>query len=568
MAIQDDFTIAVNGDIRHTANNNHYTVLELHRWLQDEADNAQAVDTSNDFVDITTATPSERATDNIITLINGFNIDDDAAEYLYDGSIENSDGTLYSGLTVLGAVNNTATQIVVIQDNALYTYTTTPASPFWGTQAGGGYNGDAASGLLMKCLIKTSIAGSDIDGKRIRVQARHWGDTYDFFNVQMGTGSSVAALGTTPDAQNNGTQGTVTAYAHVTNTEGYQTIDLSNGNGPQPYYSQWTYGADTSGDGIKGIYEYIKDLTGNTTAKTIHGINGELFLGVTHEYAYDTETGASFIEDDVITWGTGATAGTGLLLALNDGGTTGTVWMQLLTGVAPTDGLTISNEAADGTHDLNGAPTLRTIPKIFLGSYTGTLIGAFGVGLLAGDLSSSDRITDLLNVNQTPPNNQTFTVSGLVASEDYVLVGPEVANDFEFDQLTSNAVETGAAVTSLLMSAVIPTDTPSSGTLRIHLASGIRLKVAYSSYTGSTFTIASTDFSGDNSNADKAVMISYIDVATASTSESFTAVYSSNRDLRVRRRDGGAGSPTKTYESNATFTSSGGSAVAARITDA
>lgn len=568
MAIQDDFTVAVNGDIRHSSGSTHYTVLELHRWLQDEADNAQAVDTSSDYVDITTSTPSERATDNIITLINGFNIDDDAAEYFYDGSITNDDGTVYSGLTVLGAVSNSDTQIVVIQDNALYSYTTTPATPFWGDQSTGGYNGDAASGLLMQCLIKTSLAGVAIDGQRIRVQARHWGDTYDFFNVQMGTGSSVAALGTTPDAQNDTLQATVTAYTHVTNTEGYQTIDLSNGAGAQPYYSQWTYGVDTSGDGIKGIYEFIKDLSGNTTAKTIHGINGELFLGVTHEYDYDTETGASFIEDDIITWGTGATAGTGLLLALNDGGTTGTVWMQLLTGVAPTDGLTISNEAADGTHDLNGAPTLRTIPKIFLGSYTGTLIGAFGIGLLAGDLSSSDRVTDLLNANQTPPNNQTFTVSGLVASEDYVLVGPEVGDDFAFDQLASNAVETGAAVTSLLMSAAIPTDTPASGTLRIHLVSGIRLKVAYSSYTGSTFTITSTDFSGDNSNADKAVMISYIDIATASTSESFTAVYLSNRDLRVRRRDGGSASPTKTYESNATFTSSGGSAVAARITDA
>ena len=114
MAIADDFTIAVNGDIRHTANTNHYTVLELHRWLQDEADKAQAVDTSNDFVDITTSTPSERKTDNIIELLNGFNIDDDAAEYFYAGSVLNADGTLYSGLQVLGAVNNTATQLVVV----------------------------------------------------------------------------------------------------------------------------------------------------------------------------------------------------------------------------------------------------------------------------------------------------------------------------------------------------------------------------------------------------------------------------------------------------------------------
>lgn len=568
MAIEVDFTVSTAGDIRHVANTNHYTVLELHRFLQDLLDNSQATSGSGDYADITTSTLSDRKTDNIIELLNGANIDDDAAEYFYAGSIKNTDGTLYSGLQVLGAVSNSSTQLVVIQDNALYTYTTTAASPFWGTQSGGGYNGDAASGVLMRCLIKTSLAGVDIDFKQVRLQARHWGDTYDFFSVTLGAGESVAALGTTPDAQNDTAQGTVTAYSHVTNTEGYQTIDLNNGNGAQPYYSKWTYGVDTSGDGLKGLYEYIKDLTGNTTAKNIHGLSGEFFLGVTHEYAYDTETGASFIEDDVMTWGTGATAGTGLLLALNDGGTTGTVWMQLLTGVAPSDGLTINNEAADGTHDLNGAPTLRTIPKIFLGSYTGSLIGAFGIGVDSGDLSSSDRITDLLNVNQTPPNNQTFTVSGLVSTEDTILVGPNTgASAFDFAQLTSNAVETTNIVAgALLMSAAIPTDTPSSGTLRVFLASGIYAKVPYSSYTGSTFTVT-YDFTSDNSNATKAVMISYIDKVATATSESYTAVYLADRDLFVRRRDGGSASPTKTFESDATFSSTGGSAVAARISD-
>ena len=425
----------------------------------------------------------------------------------------------------------------------------------------------------MRCLIRTSSTGTDIDNKIVRLQARHWGDTYDFFTVTLGAGESVAAIGTTPDAQNDTSQGTVTAYADVLNsggtanapTGGYQLIDLQNGNGTEPYYSQWTFGGQ--GDGLKALYEYIKDLTGNGTAKTLHGLEGEFFLGVTHQYEYDTETGNPFVQDDVMTWGTGSTAGTGLLLA-DDG--TDTIWMQLLTGVAPTAGLTVNNEAADGTHDLNGGPTLRTVPKIFLGSYTGNLIGAFGIGVDPDDLTSSDRLTDLLNVNQTPPNNQTFIVSGLVSNEDYVLVGPNTGSSaFEFDQLTSNAVESGAAVTSFVMSGAIPTDTPASGNLRVKLVSGIYLKVAFSSYTGSTFTITSTDFSGDNSHADKHVMISYIDApSTGVTQLSYTAVYSSPRALFVRRRDGGSASPTKTYESDATFSSTGGSAVAARITDA
>lgn len=86
MAIGDDFTVAVNGDIRHAANSNHYTVLELHRFLQGLADDAVA--SGNDLVDITSSTPSERSTDNIITLLGTYNIDDTAAatitkEHLY-----------------------------------------------------------------------------------------------------------------------------------------------------------------------------------------------------------------------------------------------------------------------------------------------------------------------------------------------------------------------------------------------------------------------------------------------------------------------------------------------------
>ena len=251
MAIADDISVAVNGDIRYTGTTANYTVLAFHRFLQDLADDAQA--SGDDLVDITSNTPSDRSTDNIITLLGVYNIDDTMAEHLFAGSITQAGGdTVYSGLQVLGAVNDANTQLMVIQDHALYPFTGTPAAPFWGTQSAGGYNGNATSGILMRCMIKTRQNGADIDGKRVRVQARHWGDTYDFFNVTLGQGESVAAIGTTPDAQNDTLQATVTAYSDVLNsggtanapTGGYQTIDLNNTNGPQPYYSKWTYGAN------------------------------------------------------------------------------------------------------------------------------------------------------------------------------------------------------------------------------------------------------------------------------------------------------------------------------------
>jgi len=549
-----DISVAANGDIRWTGGATpNYTVLELHRWLQALADDESSA--GDDFVDISRLTPSERSTDNIITLLGTYNIDDTVAQHLYAGSVSQNGGNdLYSGLRVLGAVNNTLTQLEIVQNNTIFT-------EFWGDQSTGGYNGDAVSGILMRVMIKSRSGGTDIDGKRIRVQARHWGDTYDFFNVTLGQGEAVAAIGTTPDAQNTTAQSGVTAYSHVTNTEGYQTIDLNNGNGAQPYYSKWTFGADTAGDGLKSIWEYTKDLTGNGTAKTIHGINGELFLGVTHSYTYNTETGNSFIEDDVITWGAGATAGTGLLLALNDAGTTGDVYFQLLTGVAPTNGLTINNEAADGTHD-TVAVTSRTVPKIFGGSFTGTWIGAFGFGIDSGDLTAADTIQDLAGVTQTPPNNVVFTVSGLVSAEDRVLVAPRSAGILQLDQMASTTVVSGAS--TIVMQSAIPIDTPASGTIRVLGDGGVYDRIPYDSYAGSTFTL--TTFAPDDVTNGANAFVSYIDKDAAAAAESFTTIFNASRDLFVRVRDGKA-SPIKTFESQAVLSNTGGSTVASRITD-
>jgi len=532
--------------------------------LQDMADDA-TVSSANDLVDITSATPSERSTDSIITLLGAYNIDDTAAEFLYGGSIRQGTGAtevLYSGLKVLGAVNDTDTQIQIIQENALY-----DATPFWGTQATGGYNGDAASGVLLRILVKSMDAGDAIDGYRIRVQARHWGDTYDFFNVTLGESESVAAIGTTPDAQNDSLIATVQGWSGgdiPTNVEGYQTINLNNGNGAQPYYSKWTFNTNTAG--LKAIWEWIKEITSQASpVASLYGINGEMFLGITHEIAVTAVSGTWVLATpEEVTW----TGGTGQLLAINHATAPTKMWIQLLTGVAPTGGIAITGDTT-GAVATQGTVTSRTVPKIFLGSYTGTVIGAFGVGIDADDLTASDTIQDLLGVTQTPPNNVTFTVSGLISGEDYVFVGPKAAgNDFAFDQLTLNTTLSGGGETAVVVTASIPSDTPSAGTIRIQLDTGVYRRVAYTSWTGSTFSIASTDFTGANAaTAPRNVMISYIDVLCDDTSEAFTTIYSSPRSLYIRVRDGGT-TPIKTYESAGSLGSAGGSAVASRITDA
>tara|TARA_R100000005_G_scaffold73933_2_gene41141 strand:+ start:894 stop:2768 length:1875 start_codon:yes stop_codon:yes gene_type:complete len=428
MTIQTEFSVDSSGNIRHDGvSSNNYTVLELHRYLQGLADDASA--SGDDDLDITDPNPSSRSTDSIITLLNGYNIDDDAAQHLYGGSItQDSGNVIYSGLSVVGSVNSASTQLQIVQNNSLLTN-------YWTT----GINN--SGNTLLRLLVKTRTGGSDIDGKRVRVQAREFGDSYDFFNITLGEGESVAAISTVNDAQNDTASGTVASY-NVTNTEGYQTINLDNGSGAEPYYSKWTYNAEA--DELKALWEFGKYITRRGTSSTIHGINGELFLGITHYYSFNNSTGVAFTEDEVISWSTG----TGLLLALDSSGSK--AYIQLLTGVAPTAGTTIDNQASNGTHDVDGSVTEATVPDVFLGSYTGSLNGAYGIGVDPDDLSRSDTIVDLNNDSQSPLA-VTVTVSGLSEGSAVQVIANETVGTVTSGDVLSQGLANASGVYAFSM---------------------------------------------------------------------------------------------------------------------
>ncbi|MCK5015600.1 MAG: hypothetical protein KAS32_00895 [Candidatus Peribacteraceae bacterium] len=574
MAIADDFSVTTGGDIRHESGSTTYTVLELHRWLQDLADDEEA--SGNDLLDITSSTPSERSTDNIITLLGSYNIDDDASEYFYDGSITQGGGdVVYSGLVVVGSLASTTT-MKIVQNNTFYDDQTTP---FWGT----GLNEDAGANILLRVLVKTRTAGADIDGKRIRVQARTYGDTYAEFSLTMGLGNATAAIFTNDDLNNATVVGTVSGWT-VNNTEGRQGIDIDNDTTDEYYYSKWDRVTTTGGSGnINDVYEWAKYVQRDGTAETIHTMNGELFRGITHSFLYDNELVDEPVEDETFTWGTGATAGSGILLALYDNGDVGEFFLQLLTGVAPTDGLTLTGGTSTATVDVDGSVTSRTLAPCFLGTSTGSnLIGAFGVGVDTGDTSVGDQYFDLDdNGPVLPPNNQTFTVGGLVYVSpgvgDRVLVGPKDTGDaYNFNQFTSDIALTGGEGTVDIETGggagdetSVPSDTPTAGTFRILDTGGVYQRVEYTGYTSTSFT-GCTGVPATALNAN--IFLSYIDDiydenAGASDNElDYTAVYSSSRDLFVRVRDGGA-TPIKTFQTAAVFGAGGGSVTAIRTSD-
>lgn len=484
MAIETDLTIDLNGDIRHDTGSTNYTVLEFHRYLQAHADDEQM--TGDDLLDITSSDPSDRSTDNIITLNSPYNIDDTLAEYLYDGSITQDDGdVVYSGLTVVGTVES-GTELILIRDNEIIT-------SWWST----GINDDAANNIISRMLIRSrggiihtdkDMAGLDIDSKKLTVMAREFNDKYAEFQLTLGLGSSTAAIFTVPDLNNTTGVGSFPlSTPPVNDNEGYNLINLNNGNGDQPYFSKWDKTIHT----INELYETTKYYGRRGTGESTYGLSGALFRGITHEWGYDNETGALTQSEDLV-WGTvidysaetgaftvgerinfvgtgavgqllyedetadflviyldpnsatplatdtiiGAastetadvdtvtdgTAAGGSGLMLADDGTD-TVWIQLLTGSPPTDPQFVFGTTSTESNQVNGSVTSRTVNAEFFGQSTGiSIIGAFGVGVEAADLVQADSITTLLNTPQSPPNNQQFDVTGLVSAEDRVLV--------------------------------------------------------------------------------------------------------------------------------------------------
>jgi hypothetical protein len=255
------------------------------------------------------------------------------------------------------------------------------------------------------------------------------------------------------------------------------------------------------------------------------------------------------------------------MLAINDVSAPTKMWIQLLTGIAPINNQQILGGTSGATCDVNVTILEKSISSPFCGVSTGSsIIGSFGFGIEASDLSALDKVFDLTGTQRQAPNYQIGTVAGMDVG-DYVLAANNDGGAIDFDQLTLNTTLSGGAVTAIVVTASIPSDTPQTGTIRVQLDTGKYRKVSYTSWASSTFTIGSTDFTGANvATAPRNVFISYLDTATSGTSESFTAIYSSARTLFIRVRDGG-GTPKKTFETTATFGSGGFSISTSKIDD-
>ena len=271
-----------------------------------------------------------------------------------------------------------------------------------------------------------------------------------------------------------------------------------------------------------------------------------------------------------------ANFGTALLCAIDDQGTTGNFYVQLLTGIAPLNNQLVRGGTSFATSLVNGTVASRVINNQFAGVYTGANFQTnFGIAIDPTDAVVGDIFPNLLGVNQLPPNNQLGVVGALVAG-DYVNVyaWDGVAVDVNGDpapnvteQALAIALTAGVSTVVNVGAGNIPLNTPQVGNIRIERDSdGNYDKVPYASHDGDDeYTLVGTAPSA--AAIANNVYRSPIDLVTTGTQESYTAVYGGTPDdwgITVRR---GSNGPIKTFKGSAEFGATGFNVNAQRITD-
>lgn len=182
MAIQDDFSVASNGDIRHTSGTTVYSVNAFHAWLQDLADDSAP--SGNDLISILSDDPSSieggRAADKprALNLLGAFNIDDTAAKFINFGSVAQASGAvLYTGLKSIGTPLVAGSPVYVVQNGAKLT-------TYWPT---------GHIQIMIKAKTGGTLISTDSVAGDVRVFSRKYGQTYADFVTNLAAGSEQPA---------------------------------------------------------------------------------------------------------------------------------------------------------------------------------------------------------------------------------------------------------------------------------------------------------------------------------------------------------------------------------------
>lgn len=431
----------------HSGSPTYAKVIDFHRWLQSLADDPVA--SGDDELDITNTDPSRRSTDNIITLINGYTLDETpgtpAFEHLYDGSIIQDDGdTIFDGIVNFG---NTNVQIQILQDGAVLT-------DDWWNYNNAGLNADDAQGISHRFMIKTRADGVDIDGRRIigttRVMDSGAGTnhfTFGEFKINgTSRGNNVLALTSADDLNNSTAETTIAGWSNITNTPGLNLIDVNADGTSEEYYSAWT-DDDTPDRAQNDFYERLKWLTRDGSTSELYGLSGEVFRGITHSLAWDAEAGSAVgtnndTQIQYYVWGTNVVFNTGVgtftvgeavvedtatpqwkgrVLAYTGVGATGSLIIAVEEGTVET-GDAFTGATSGATASVNGTPTAVSgggvLAALAIDDNTGS--GNLYVQVLKGAISGDNALLYYMNDNLSSLNVANYLTQAGASSEKSV----------------------------------------------------------------------------------------------------------------------------------------------------
>lgn len=270
MAIGSDFQVASNGNIRRAASPGStaiYSVLDLHAWLQDLADDAS--NTGDDEISILSSNPSRldgpRATNKpmSLNLLSTYNIDDTAAQFFNFGSISQGSGdTLYTGVKSIGSPLVASSPVYIVQNGSKLT-------TFW------------ANGHI-QILVKGKSGGSLIDSGDIRAYSRKYGQTYaDFAANLVAGGEQPVAISTALTDWTTLSKAAALALTGIAISVADNSYDSGDGNGSKLYKGTITL---SSGRTVAEAAQYLQALCDESSVTTINSELGWKYRALNAAY--------------------------------------------------------------------------------------------------------------------------------------------------------------------------------------------------------------------------------------------------------------------------------------------
>ena len=490
---------------------------------------------------------------------------------------------LLSNIYTLGSIEEDDSQLIYIEQNGSRIFSGSEWWPLAGTRH-------------IDVLIKVKEAGTEINGAQITVFLRHYpsggnADLYDHFGIDLTAGGRNAVpLATSPDLNNTTATATVSGYSDVTVAfvNGTLTYSATSGaftnlesvsqavSGATGIFLKQTTitGAGTMTLGnVVGTFNNTNVITGGTSAKTA---TSSSTLTEAYTMAKAFTQGTDYNYSVVIGCATRVLSQTyEYLKYLTRIGSTFTMYPTATAQGGAVTHTTKQGQLYIRAHEDNQTSPTNTYSPVKaspFGTFAGgKFFGAQGVwieSMAAADVQNYQLI-DATGATRTPPNQQAITITNLLS-------GDRVAVFRTTSGTTINkAVYTAAAGNTIgnstfVVNETIPSDTPTSGSIRIVDTSDTsatrEVRYTYTSWSVSTFSGVSPTLDRSYTATDDTAYVPFIDTTAASTSQAVTVVYSADRTilLRVRRKAATAILP---FETTGTFGSTGYSTSAIRTTD-